>query len=76
MIDVNQSGDAEKDVECLHRIVDILKSHPGQDRVSLAVVGDGEVTNLEMPNVTIDYCPELAGELSEIVGEGNIRLEL
>jgi DNA polymerase-3 subunit alpha len=74
MIDVNQSGDAEKDVECLHRIVDILKSYPGQDRVSLAVVGDGEITNLEMPNMTIDYCPELAGELSEIVGEGNIRL--
>jgi DNA polymerase-3 subunit alpha len=76
MIDVNQSGDAEKDVECLHRIVDILKSHPGQDRVSLAVVGDGEITNLEMPNMTINYCPELAGELNEIVGEGNIRLEL
>jgi DNA polymerase-3 subunit alpha len=74
MIDVNQSGDAEKDVECLHRIVDILKSYPGQDRVSLAVVGDGEITNLEMPNMTIDYCPQLAGELSEIVGEGNIRL--
>ncbi|MDH4292234.1 MAG: OB-fold nucleic acid binding domain-containing protein, partial [Dehalococcoidia bacterium] len=75
MIDVNQSGDAEKDVECLHRIVDILKSYPGQDRVSLTVLGDGEITNLEMPNITVDYCPELAGELSEIVGGGNLRLE-
>jgi DNA polymerase-3 subunit alpha len=75
MIDVNQSGDAEKDVECLHRIVDILKSYPGQDRVSLAVVGDGETTNLEMPDITVNYCPELAGELSEIAGEGNFRLE-
>jgi hypothetical protein len=75
MIDVNQSGDAEKDVECLHRIVDILKSYPGQDRVSLAVVGDGETTNLEMPDIPVNYCPELAGELSEIAGEGNFRLE-
>ncbi|MGB5926159.1 MAG: DNA polymerase III subunit alpha [Dehalococcoidia bacterium] len=75
MIDVNQSGDAEKDVECLHRIVDILKSYPGQDRVSLTVLGDGEITNLEMPNITVNYCPELAGELSEIVGESNLRLE-
>jgi hypothetical protein len=74
MIDVNQSGDAEKDVECLHRIVDILKSYPGQDRVSLAVVGDGEITNLEMPDIAVNYCPELAGELSEIVGEGNFGL--
>jgi DNA polymerase-3 subunit alpha len=74
LIDVDQSGDADKDVECLHKIVDILKSYPGQDRVSLAVVGDGEVTNLEMPNITINYCPELVRELSEIVGESNFRL--
>ena len=74
MIDVNQSGDGEKDVECLHRIADILKNYPGQDRVSLIVVGDSETTNLEMPNITVNYCPELAGELSEIVGEGNFRL--
>jgi len=75
VIDVNQSGEAEKDVECLHRIVDILKSYPGQDSVSLIVLGDGEMTNLEMPNITVNYCAELAGELSEIVGEGNLRLE-
>jgi DNA polymerase-3 subunit alpha len=76
LIEVNQSGNVEKDVECLHRIVDILKSYPGQDKVSLAVLGDGEMTNLEMPAVTVNYCPELAGELSEIVGEGNLRLRL
>jgi DNA polymerase-3 subunit alpha len=75
MIDVNQSGEAETDVECLHRIVDILKSYPGQDRVTLTILGDGEMTNLEMPNIAVNYCPELAGELSEIVGEGNFRLD-
>jgi DNA polymerase-3 subunit alpha len=76
LIDVNQSGDDEKDVECLHKIVNILKSHPGQDRVSLTVVSDGEITNLQMPNITVKYCPELARELGEIVGESNFRLEL
>jgi DNA polymerase-3 subunit alpha len=75
LIDVNQSGDADKDIECLHKIMDILKSYPGQDRVSLAVISDGEITNLEMPNITINYCPELAGKLSEIIGESNFRLE-
>jgi DNA polymerase-3 subunit alpha len=74
LIDVNQSGDAEKDIECLHEIMDILNSYPGQDRVSLVIVGDGEITNLEMPNITINYCPELTRELSEIVGESNFRL--
>jgi len=76
LIDINQSGDAEKDIECLHKIMDILKSYPGQDRVSLAVVSENEVTNLEIPETTINYCPELAGELSRIVGESNFRLEL
>jgi DNA polymerase-3 subunit alpha len=76
LIDVNQSGDDEKDVECLYKIVNILKSHPGQDRVSLTVVSDGEITNLQMPNITVKYCPELARELGEIVGESNFRLEL
>jgi len=74
LIDVTQSGDAVKDIACLHKIVDILKTYPGQDKVSLSVVGDGEVTNLDMPGITVDYCPELAGELSEIVGESNFRL--
>jgi DNA polymerase-3 subunit alpha len=76
MIDVNQSGDADKDIECLHKIMNILKSYPGQDRVSLVVVSDGEITNLEMPSIAINYCPELARELSEIVGESNFRLGL
>jgi DNA polymerase-3 subunit alpha len=76
MIDINQSDDAEKDVERLHKIMDILKNYPGQDRVSLAVVNEDEVTNLDIPETTINYCPELAGELSRVVGESNFRLEL
>ena len=75
MIDINQSDDAEKDIERLRTIMDILKSYPGQDRVSLAVVGDGEITNLDVPALTVNYCPELAGELGDILGKGNIRLE-
>jgi DNA polymerase-3 subunit alpha len=75
MIDINQSDDAEKDIECLHKIVGILRGYPGQDRVSLAVVSEDEMTNLEIPEITIDYCPELARELSKVVGESNLRLE-
>jgi hypothetical protein len=76
MIDIDQSGDAATDIERLYKIIDILKSYPGQDRVSLAVVSEDEVTNLEIPETTINYCPELAEELSEIVGESNLRLKL
>jgi DNA polymerase-3 subunit alpha len=75
MIDITRSDDAETDIERLRKIMDILKSYPGQDRVSLAVVGDGEITNLDVPALTVNYCPELAGELGSIVGESNFRLE-
>ena len=74
LIDINQSGDTEKDIECLHKIMEILNSYPGQDRVSLLVVSDGEVTNLEMPETTVNYCPDLAIELGKTVGESNFRL--
>jgi len=75
IIDISQSGNSEKDIERLRKIMDILKSYPGQDRVSLAIVSDDEVTNLEIPDATVNYCPELTGELSEVVGEGSFRLE-
>jgi hypothetical protein len=28
-----------------------------------------------MPGITINYCPELASELSGILGEGKLRLD-
>ena len=55
--------------------MDILKNYPGQDEVSLAVVAEDGKTNLEIPQVTVNYCPELASELSNILGESNLRLE-
>jgi len=74
IIDINQSGDAEKDIECLRKVMDVLKHYPGQDKVSLTVLGEDGMINLEMPKMTINYCPELAGELSNILGESNLRL--
>ncbi|MGQ9545701.1 MAG: DNA polymerase III subunit alpha [Dehalococcoidia bacterium] len=74
-IDINQSDDAQKDIGRLRRVMDILKNYPGRDKVSLTLVGDDEVTNLEIPETTVNYCPELAKELSEIVGQGNLRVE-
>jgi DNA polymerase-3 subunit alpha len=74
IIDINQSGDAGKDIECLRKVMDILKNYPGQDKVSLTIASEDEMINLEMPKISINYCPELAGELSDILGESNLRL--
>ncbi|MCK4354482.1 MAG: DNA polymerase III subunit alpha [Dehalococcoidia bacterium] len=75
IINLSQTDNAEKDVELLHKIRGILQNYPGQDKVSLAVTADGETTNLEMPEIGVDYCAELASELNNIVGEGNLKLE-
>lgn len=75
VLNIDQTGDTQRDVERLHRVIDILESYPGQYEVSLAIIGDDETTNLEMPGTTIDYCPELASELSNVLGKSNLRLE-
>jgi len=74
MIDINQSEDSEKDIERLQMVAAALKSYPGQDTVSLTVVSDGQATRLDMPAMTVNYCPELAARLAEIVGEGSFRI--
>ncbi|MFB0556314.1 MAG: DNA polymerase III subunit alpha [Dehalococcoidia bacterium] len=75
IINLNQTGNAEKDIEYLRKVISILQSYPGQDRVSLAVIVEDETANLDMPEITVNYCPELASELSNILGKGNLRLE-
>ncbi len=75
LINLSQTDNAEKDVELLQKIRGILQNYPGQDKVSLAVTADGETTNLEMSEIAVNYCAELASELNNIVSEGNVKFE-
>ncbi len=75
IINLNQTENAEEDVDLLHRVIGVLQNYPGQDKVSFAVTTEDETTDLEMPEMTVDYCPELASELGNVLGEGNLRLE-
>jgi len=75
IINLNQTDDAGKDFECLHKVIGILQNYPGQDRVSFSVTTEGETTKLEMFEITVNYCSELAGELSSIVGESNLKFK-
>ena len=74
IINIVQTDNAKKDIECLREVMNLLKDYPGQDKVSLTVASGDETTNLEIPEITINYCPELARELSNILGEGNLGL--
>jgi len=73
IINLNQTDNAEKDVERLHKIKTALLNYPGQYKVFLTVTSEDETTKLEMPEITINYCPELTNELNNILGEGNLK---
>jgi len=74
-ISIKQTEQVEKDVERLRQVIDTLKNYPGQDTVSLVINTGEEMTNMEIPKLTINYCPDLAAELNILLGEGNLRLE-
>jgi len=74
IINLDQTDNAERDVECLRKVFNILQAYPGQDRVSLIITGGDEPTSLEMPKLSVNYCPELAKELSNILGEGHLKI--
>jgi DNA polymerase III subunit alpha len=74
-IRITTSENTGADVERLKQIVDTLKQFPGEDKVSLAILGSEGVTKLEMPDLATGYCPELHHQLVDIVGEENFTAE-
>jgi len=75
LINIAQTADEESDVARLCQIFDILRDYPGEDEVCLSVTGGDETVNLELPDLTTGYCPELHQRLAAIVGEGNLAVE-
>ena len=75
IINIDQTNTSELDANYLREIIGILKDYPGENKVSLVIINEDGLTNLEMPNLTIDYCTELEGELINVIGRNNFRLE-
>ena len=76
VISISQTSDENRDIACLHRVINTLKDFPGQDEVSLQVTNEEKVTNLRLSNIGgTGYCPELRQRLVELVGEEGLELE-
>jgi len=74
LITLAQTENGKKDLGRLYRLLDIIKKYPGPNDVRLAIATPEGLVNLEMSNVTADYCPELQQQLTELVGEeGQLR---
>ncbi len=70
-----QTENWREDVERLNGLVEMLKSYPGEDEVSLTVFSSGERIRLDLPNIAVSCSPELRQGLAELLGEKNLRME-
>jgi DNA polymerase-3 subunit alpha len=75
-VTMTRSGEYARDVRALREIRDLLAEHPGQDQCIIRLVGgaNGPV-ELTFPNEMVRYCPELARDLTTIVGAGAVQVE-
>ncbi len=72
---LRSSGDKKRDALRMRRVHGLLTSYPGRDRFTFHVYEGARRYDLEFPNDTTGYCPELHAELLDLVGEGNVRAE-
>jgi DNA polymerase-3 subunit alpha len=73
-VQTRRSGDAERDKRSLQRIYGALVSQPGHDSFSITVADGEEVVELEFPNETTSYSPELLAKLGRIVSSEAIEV--
>jgi DNA polymerase-3 subunit alpha len=74
-INIQQTSDAESDIDRLKKIVAVLKIYPGRDDVRLNILNGGDAIPLRLPNISTGYCPELRQQLVELVGEEGLKVE-
>ncbi len=73
-INITQGDKTEEDATRLNQVMDILARYPGQDTALLTIATPDETVNMKLPN-TISYCPELAQEIDNILGDNSLRLK-
>jgi len=72
---LESTGDRRKDALRVKDVHGLLTSYPGKDRFAFLLFEASRRYHLEFPNSTTGYCPELHGQLVDLLGEGVIRVE-
>jgi DNA polymerase-3 subunit alpha len=75
IITIKDSGDSERDANCLRRVVYTMKEFPGQDEVSLRIPSEGKIVKLKLANLYTGYSAELRQRIIELVGEDGLKVE-
>ncbi|MFQ5827440.1 MAG: OB-fold nucleic acid binding domain-containing protein, partial [Dehalococcoidia bacterium] len=69
VIRMAQTGDREGDVVRFRQVVDVLRGYPGQEVVELVMTTEGGVVRMDLPHVSVGFCPELHEKLVGLLGE-------
>jgi len=73
---LRSTGDKERDVRRMRRTYLLLRSCPGNDRFTFLIFERGEQFLLDFPNDTTGITADTLRQVTEIVGEENIRVEI
>jgi hypothetical protein len=76
-IRLNLSGEEEADNDFMNRVKALLRQHPGEDRLHIHLEWpDGEKSHLEPQSLNVQYTPEFASQVTELLGDPQgVRLE-
>ncbi len=74
IINITPSDNAEEDIKRLEQVLAVLNRYPGRDTVFIAITADTQTINMKLPN-RAGYCPELALEISRVLGDESVRIE-
>ena len=74
-ITIARSGNPEQDIALLGRVHELLVGYRGEDRFSLYVPNGTRWIQLDFPNDTTHYCPELEAELAHMPGISEVRAD-
>ncbi len=68
IIQLLNTGDKDKDLRLLRHVHGLLSSYPGQDEFEFEIHERNRHYQLRFPNHNTDYTPELAAELTRLLG--------
>jgi DNA polymerase-3 subunit alpha len=73
---LHSTGDRERDARRMRRVHGLLTSYPGRDHFVFHVYEASRRYHLEFPNSTTGYCADLRRELTMLLGEGSVQVEV
>jgi len=73
---LHSTGDRERDARRMRRVHGLLTSYPGRDHFVFHVYEASRRYHLEFPNSTTGYCADLRRELTVLLGEGSVQVEV